>query len=62
MESVGPDLSHPAALTRLTSTVLRFRCPSISNTSAKLNYIRSFKTVGTHESTQKALKTVSKLH
>lgn len=58
-DSVAPDLSHPSALTRLTSTVLRFRCPSISSTSAKLNYIKSFKTVGTHETTQKALKAVS---
>lgn len=52
----GPDLTHPAALTRLTSTVLRFRCPTVSNTSAKLNFARSFKSVGTHENTQKAFK------
>lgn len=55
-DRTGPDLSHPAALTRLTSTVLRFRCPSVSSTSAKLSFVRSFKTVGTHETTQKAFK------
>lgn len=50
------EATHPAALTRLTSTVLRFRCPTISSTSAKLSYVKSFKTVGTHETTKKALK------
>jgi hypothetical protein len=55
-DRTGPDLTHPAALTRITSTVLRFRCPTVSSTSAKLNFARSFKTVGTHPTTQKAFK------
>ena len=56
---MSQDHTHPNALTILTSTVLRNRVPTISTTSAKLNFERSFRTVGTHNSTQKALKAVS---
>mmetsp|Transcript_17178 Transcript_17178/g.32521 ORF Transcript_17178/g.32521 Transcript_17178/m.32521 type:complete len:455 (+) Transcript_17178:105-1469(+) len=59
-DKVGPDLSHPDALIRLTSTVLRFRCPSISWKAAKdVNFLSSFHTVGTHVATQKVLKTAN---
>ena len=56
---MSQDHTHPSALTILTSTVLRNRVPTISTTSAKTNFMRSFKTVGGHDSTQKALKAVS---
>mmetsp|Transcript_23603 Transcript_23603/g.26916 ORF Transcript_23603/g.26916 Transcript_23603/m.26916 type:complete len:433 (+) Transcript_23603:63-1361(+) len=56
MDNIGPNLSHPAALTRLTSTVLRFRCPNISSASQKLSYVNSFRTVGKHDTTFKAFK------
>jgi hypothetical protein len=59
-EKIGPDLSHPDSLIRLTSTVLRFRCPSISSKAAKdVNFLSSFHTVGTHVTTQKVLKTAT---
>lgn len=56
-EQIGPDLSHPDSLIRLTSTVLRFRCPSISEKAVKsINFRKAFHTVGTHPTTQKVLK------
>lgn len=51
----GPDLSHPDSMIRLASTVLRFRCPEI-NKVKNLNFVRSFRTVGTHTTTQSVLK------
>lgn len=60
IDEVGDNLSHPDSLIRLTSTVLRFRCPSISSKSAKdVNYLQAFRTVGTHATTQKVLKTAN---
>ncbi len=58
-EDVGPNLSHPDALIRLTSTVLRFRCPKMSDKSKKINFLKSFRTVGTHVTTQAVLKTAN---
>lgn len=58
-EQVGPDLSHPDALIRLVSTVLRFRCPKMTEKSKKLDYLKSFRTVGTHVTTQAVLKTAN---
>lgn len=59
-EKVGQDLSHPDSLIRLTSTVLRFRCPSVSPKAAKdVNFLTSFHTVGTHVTTQQVLKTAN---
>jgi hypothetical protein len=59
-EQVGPDLSHPDSLIRLTSTVLRFRCPTVSQKAAtSINFIQSFHTVGTHPATQKVLKSAN---
>ena len=56
-DHVGPNLSHPDSLIRLTSTVLRFRCPTISEKAQKVDFVKSFKTVGTHVTTQKVTKT-----
>ena len=56
---VGPDLSHPDSLIRITSTVLKFRCPKITAKAKKIDFTRSFRTVGTHPTTQTVLKTVS---
>jgi len=53
--AIEPDLAHPDSIIRLTSTILRFRCPEIGEGS-KLNYARSFHTVGTHPTTAKVLK------
>lgn len=58
-DNVGPDLSHPDAIIRLTSTVLRFRCPKMSEKSKKIDYLRSFRSVGTHTTTQAVLKTAN---
>jgi hypothetical protein len=58
-EDVGPNLSHPDALIRLTSTVLRFRCPKMSDKSKRINFLKSFRTVGTHVTTQAVLKTAN---
>jgi|EP00979_Chaetoceros_neogracilis_P018203 hypothetical protein len=59
-EQIGPDLSHPDSLIRLTSTVLRFRCPSISEKAAKsINFLAAFHTVGTHPATRKVLKSAN---
>lgn len=56
---VGPDLSHPDSLIRITSTVLRFKCPKISARAKKVNFRNAFRTVGTHPTTQAVLKTAN---
>jgi len=56
---VGPDLSHPDSLIRITSTVLKFRCPKITAKAKKIDFARSFRTVGTHPTTQSVLKTAN---
>eukprot|EP00555_Chaetoceros_dichaeta_P003086 CAMPEP_0198249312 /NCGR_PEP_ID=MMETSP1447-20131203/878_1 /TAXON_ID=420782 /ORGANISM="Chaetoceros dichaeta, Strain CCMP1751" /LENGTH=428 /DNA_ID=CAMNT_0043933919 /DNA_START=37 /DNA_END=1323 /DNA_ORIENTATION=+ len=51
------DLSHPNAMIRLSSTALRFRCPSIESTKGfTISFVKSFKTVGTHPTTKSVLE------
>jgi len=54
---IGPDLSIPDSLIRLTTAVHRFRCPDIG--SKKLSYERSFKTSSSsHVQTQELMRQV----
>jgi hypothetical protein len=53
------DLAYPDALIRLTSTVLKFRVPSMSEKSKHVDFLRSFHTVGTHPTTQTVLKSAN---
>jgi len=51
------DLSHPDAMVKLSSTVLRFRCPTIDKTKGfNISFVKSFKTVGTHATTKSVLE------
>lgn len=56
---VQNDLSHPDSIIRLTSTVLKFRVPTMSEKSSSINFLRSFHTVGTHPTTQSVLKSAN---
>lgn len=51
-----PDLSHPDAMIRLVSTVLRFRIPTVGPAGRDSSFVNSMRTVGTHEKTQAVLK------
>lgn len=53
-ENPKEDLSHPDSAIRLASAVHRFRVPTMSKTRS-ISFARSFRTVGKHEKTRKAL-------
>jgi len=53
------ELTYPDALIRLTSTVLKFRVPTMSEKSKTIDFLRSFHTVGTHPTTQSVLKSAN---
>jgi hypothetical protein len=57
---VGPDLTIPDSLIRLTTAVHRFRCPDIG--AKKLSYEKSFKTSSSsHVETKALVKEVSRI-
>lgn len=57
---VYPNLAHPDSIIRLTTTILRFRCPEIEEKSAKeLSFTRSFSTVANDPVTASILKEIN---
>jgi hypothetical protein len=52
----GPDLSHPDALIRIVSTVLRFKIPNVGEEGKQLSFRNSMRTVGTSPRTADVLK------
>mmetsp|Transcript_17193 Transcript_17193/g.16642 ORF Transcript_17193/g.16642 Transcript_17193/m.16642 type:complete len:437 (-) Transcript_17193:62-1372(-) len=52
----APDNSHPDALIRIVSTVLRFKVPKVGEEGQKLCFANSLRSVGSNPKTQAVLK------